>query len=132
MLTMQAAGTNLREFQAWFGPPALIRKPVSSFDLRSESLCTELEYIIDGRVRFEACVRNAMGAAWAGAPHFVYVGESVYSVQGRKLLPRMLTLAGHYGRACKYIPECWQASPLDVAAFLGVSELEGHEVTLEL
>lgn len=135
-LTNEAAGSIFKDCGCWFGSPALLRKPPAQFSLDPSNLYEELTYIIDGSIRFGAIVSQHLpvGNQWLTGqiPFLVYTSENIYSTDGRKLLPRMLTLAGHYDRAALHLPEHWSASPLDIAAFLGVTELEAHLVFVEL
>lgn len=133
MLTREAASSIFAEYSGWFGPPALLKKHPSQFNLDPSVLGEQLTYILDGRVRFQAIVASGLRSIWTGNPcFFVYSGEAIHSTEGRKLLPRMLTLAGHYDRASRCIPEAWSASPLDIAAFLRISLTEAKEVFAEV
>jgi hypothetical protein len=129
-LLPETAGTLFREYLGWFGPPALVKRAPSQFTLSSDPLCGDETYIIDGRIRFRALLAQGLRDVWKSSqfPHFVFLGDSIYSTEGRKSLPRLLTLAGHYERAAKYVPEPWNFSAPDVAAFLGVSTLEAVSV----
>lgn len=133
MLTREAATSIFAEYSGWFGPPALLKKHPAQFDLNPTVLGEQLTYILDGRTRFQALAANGLGSIWTGnRSFFVYSGETIYSTEGRKLLPRMLTLAGHYDRASRVIPEAWAASALDIAAFLNVSLPEAKQVFAEI
>lgn len=129
-LTPEACGTILKDNYRWFGPPALLRKPPSQFNLDPVNLCEELTYILDGGTRFASIVTSRLRGVWVAddLPFYVFNGENLYSTEGRKLLPRMLVLAGHYDRAPKYIPEPWSSSVPDLAAFLNVTEYEATQV----
>jgi hypothetical protein len=129
-LLPEAAGTLFREYFAWFGPPALLRRAPSQFGLTVDSQCDDEAYIIDGRIRYRALIAQGLRRVWLDPdfPHFVFLPETVYSTEGRKSLPRLLTLAGHYDRAARFVPEPWNFSAPDVAAFLNVSMLEAVEV----
>lgn len=129
-LTPEAAGTLFREYLCWFGPPALLRKHPSQFTFDKTTVSDELTYILDGATRFEALVAQGLRSTWVDArfPFYVYFGDNIHSTEGRKLLPRMLCLAGHYDRAAKHLPEQWSISAHDVQAFLAVSEFEAAQV----
>jgi hypothetical protein len=132
-LTLEASGSIFREQNSWFGAPALLRKHPAQFNLDPAHLCEELTYIIDGRTRFECIVAQGLRSVWPPSlPFYVYLGDKIYSTDGRKLLPKMLALAGHYDRAAETVPDPWRGSSLDVAAFLGLSQLEAQFVFAEI
>jgi hypothetical protein len=130
-LIPEAAGTLFREYSAWFGPPALLRKHPAQFSFDQSLLSEQETYIIDGAVRFRTLAAQGLRGIWTDErlPFLVFPIENIYSTEGRKLLPRQLVLAGHYDRAAKYVPEQWSHTPQDVAAFLNVSMLEALQVT---
>lgn len=129
---VEAARSIFREQFCWFGSPPLLHKPAEQFNFDPLCMSDELPQIIDGSVRFQALVGLRLPDIWRKAPALVYHGESLHSSEGRKLLPRMLTLAGHYDRAARHIPEPWRSTVDDVANYLNVSNFEALEVMVIL
>lgn len=130
-LDPEAAATIFREYNGWFGPPALLRRHPAQFSFDSSLLSEDETYIIDGAVRFRALAATGMRTVWSEGrlPFLVFPPECIHSTEGRKLLPRQLALAGHYDRAAKYVPDEWSHTPQDVSAYLNISLSEAMIVT---
>ena len=123
-LSPDSAVTLFLEYGGWFGSPALLRVEPSQIDSANVSH----QLVLDGWSRFAALQGNSspmLKQLWKSGsfPHLVFPEghrDGIYTVEGHKLLPRMLVLAVHHDRAWEQLPEVWKSGPRDIAAFLNV------------
>lgn len=121
-LPLESAGSLLLEYAGWFGSPALLR----TYPSQIEPAAYDCGVFLDGHVRFMAVAASPRWLQiWRDGefPHFVFpIGhkQGLYSIDGGKLLPRMLVFAGHHDRAWEYIPEVWRDGARGIQMFLDV------------
>lgn len=116
-LSAERARELTRELGGWFGPPLLCRVAPRNI--------VKTEEIIDGRIRFEACVFDLDKSPYVVFP--VGFRGGIYSEDG-KLLPRLLAVFGHPDRSWIHVPEHWRDSLGALESFLGVRRETAIEV----
>lgn len=108
-LTIDRAVLVFQKSQVWFGPSAIILRPIEM--ILSEPTLVLEECVIDGRIRIAALRRLGLTS----------VKITAWQVpEADRLVCNELILRGHYDRAFGYLPECWSHSVRDIQAFTGV------------
>ncbi len=122
-LTLDLASTVFRQHQAWFGPPALLR--------RTPRECT-LSDIVDGHLRRTALQLVRADDLWVEGrfPYRVF-SDGSHDDQTGELLARALVLNGHHGRAWFFVPEVFRTNALDIQAYLGITFVDAVGVFCE-
>lgn len=112
-LTVERAVLIFERSQAWFGPSAIILRPIS--EILAQPTLVLADCVIDGRIRIAALRRLGLTSIKV---------DALQVPEDNRLACTELIYRGHYQRAFQYLPECWSHSLRDIQAYTSVPMIE--------